>query len=525
MIFASTYNIQPERSLAALALTRGESAGVINDSNADTSIAHSGIGKVGDELVYGPMLPPGFQTNSGPPTPADSVMDDAEGDADSMKAMDLTATQEEPDSATAAKPKLPSRPPPVPPRPQANADIGLKKLEDVAQQQDAAEILQNVFDLLSCAFKGEDTLRDGEQLDMVKKMFFSDVTTVRVTQEGNIPKTDLQDNVLVSTTGRDRSLCAVLDGEFGLTELEGSVGVKKYEYFDNAAPIQIFNVRRLQYENGQTRKDQSHIALDRTLYMDRYLKKTKSLSEEELHKLRKEQWSLQEELEHLGKRRKLLQESDFKEVDLPALLDETACVVTDLGEHQPEATYEDQQVPSDQDDTVATSDRVVVEHLTQRGDEFRPDLSDIEERMENLERQIDSVFENCRDHPYRLHAVFMHAGSHSGGHYWIYIYDFQSGIWRKYNDETVTEVSEETILKKIVQDRPPTSTGIVYVKEDDVENLTEAVHREPGKLEIGNGEHRDTEMTDAPVPNVVNMDDFTGLPILHGQEFHRDQDQ
>lgn len=520
MITAASHNIRPERSLAALALTRGESAdiSVEDNNNGNTTAPTHGLGTIGDLPVNGPMLPPGFQT-SRPPTPADSVMgEDDEGDADSMKAMDLSVDADAPNGRSSARPEPPLRPPPIPPRPQAAApaaDIGLKKLEDVAQQQDAAEILNNVFDLLSCAFKGEATIRDGEQQDFIKRLFFSDVTTVRKTKDKDVPKTDLQDNILVSTKGRDRALCAALDDEFGLTELED--GVTKYEYFEEAAPIQIINVRRLQFENGQPRKDESHLALDKIMYLDRYLKKTNSLSEDQLQDLRNQQWQLQSELRSLEARKKLLKETDFKDVDLPGVLDETACLVKNLHEELPDlqSQPQPQQNESETANTSVNPQEEMSGHLTQRADELRPELADIHARMDKLERQIDAVFENCKDHPYRLHAIFMHAGSHRGGHYWIYIYDFQNNIWRKYNDETVTEESEEMILKRIQQDRPPTSTGIVYVR-NDVTDYTEAVCRQP---EAGSkqDQHGDVEMTDSR--SVVNMEiDYNNLPVIEGVE-------
>jgi len=507
MIREPDYFVRPERSLAALALTRTESINDLANHGTQDDGSVSRLGKIGDLPISGPMLPPDLE-NAGLPTPADSVMGDydADGDTDSMKAMDRTETLEDLNETSTVKPEPPSRPPPVPPRPQSATDIGLKQLEDVAQQQDAAEILNNVFDLLSCAFEGDaPTLRDGEQSDFVKRLFFSDVTTVRKTIDKDIPKTDLQDNILVSTKDRDRTLCAALDDEFGLTELDD--GITKYEYFEEAAPIQIINVRRLQFENGQPRKDESHLFLDKVMYMDRYLKATKSLSEEQLQELRNQQWGLQSELRCLEARRKLLNETDFKDVDLPDALDEAASLIDSLHEHAPDLNISFDQVEAEE----------VSCHLKQRADELRPEVAELHDRMNRLESQIDSVFENCKDHPYRLHAIFMHAGSSRGGHYWIYIYDSQNNIWRKYNDESVTEVSEENILKKLEQDRPPTSTGIVYVREDMVNEYTEAVHRIPDQV---NGSP-DADMRDADgaaEDDIVSMDDIARFGVIDGVE-------
>lgn len=47
--------------------------------------------------------------------------------------------------------------------------------------------------------------------------------------------------------------------------------------------------------------------------------------------------------------------------------------------------------------------------------------------------------------PYRLHAVLVHEGQASAGHYWAYIYNQPRQIWLKYNDISVTESSWEEL--------------------------------------------------------------------------------
>lgn len=43
---------------------------------------------------------------------------------------------------------------------------------------------------------------------------------------------------------------------------------------------------------------------------------------------------------------------------------------------------------------------------------------------------------------YELFAIMIHSGSASGGHYYVYIKDFENGEWFWFNDCTVTPVSE-----------------------------------------------------------------------------------
>ncbi|PVI06943.1 cysteine proteinase [Periconia macrospinosa] len=511
MITSPTTSIRPDRTLAALALTRSDGLAEASTENAP---------EIANDAFIGPLLPPQetLVTGSRPPTPADSVMGnngDAKSDTDSMKAMDLTASADAPNGTAETIPEPPSRPPPIPPRPQVSADTNFRKVEEVARQQDAAESINNVFDLLSCAFQGDGTLRDEEQDDWIKKYFFADVTTVRSKDGKETLKTDLQDTVAVTPKDRDQTLCAALDDEFGWSEAEP--GVYKYEFFERLPPIQIFNARRLQFDPvaKRTVKNESHLSLDKTLYMDRYMKSTKSLSQDQLQDLRKQQWKLQDELRILDEKRKTLKETDFesagKSIDLPNVLDETASFAEAVAEEN-----------DGSEDTAQDSNKLPVE-LRERAKKIRTIIEKIENRVTALEEEIDQVFANCKDHPYRLHAIFMHAGSASGGHYWIYIYDSQKQIWRKYNDETVSEESEQEILGKIERTNPPTSTGIVYVRQDVVEELTEAVHRKVEHATSMNG-HTDVEMKDEnsgwdTQTSVIRMDDeYPDLRVINGVE-------
>lgn len=49
--------------------------------------------------------------------------------------------------------------------------------------------------------------------------------------------------------------------------------------------------------------------------------------------------------------------------------------------------------------------------------------------------------------PYRLHAVLVHEGQASAGHYWAYIYDHANQRWMKYNDVIVSESSWEELVR------------------------------------------------------------------------------
>ena len=66
----------------------------------------------------------------------------------------------------------------------------------------------------------------------------------------------------------------------------------------------------------------------------------------------------------------------------------------------------------------------------------------------------------------------------NSGHYWIYIRDFKRSIWRKYNDEYVLVAKEEDIYDTQPTNRPATPYFLVYIKDDQKDELVDAVYRD-----------------------------------------------
>ncbi|KAB2102675.1 hypothetical protein AG0111_0g9387 [Alternaria gaisen] len=60
--------------------------------------------------------------------------------------------------------------PAMKPAVQSSTKIG--RIEESARQQDAAEVMANIFDLISCAITGDGILREGEQGDAIKAILW-----------------------------------------------------------------------------------------------------------------------------------------------------------------------------------------------------------------------------------------------------------------------------------------------------------------------------------------------------------------
>ena len=130
----------------------------------------------------------------------------------------------------------------------------------------------------------------------------------------------------------------------------------------------------------------------------------------------------------------------------------------------------------------------------------------LESQIKDLRTNISSQFNDLRSIPYRLASVFIHVGSHNTGHYWIYIYDFAAKIWRKYNDEKITEVRDtKEIFEAPGTTRPPTPYYLVYVKDESRVQLVDPVCRDvidPPPEEVQDMVMED--YTDTNMPNVTS---------------------
>ena len=111
-------------------------------------------------------------------------------------------------------------------------------------------------------------------------------------------------------------------------------------------------------------------------------------------------------------------------------------------------------------------------------------LERIDAEINDLKGLLGPQFESAKRVKYRLAVVFFHRGNTSGGHYWVCIHDFTNDIWRTYNDETVSEVPKSD-LKQIFEAQgftQGTPTYMVYVRDDEKEELVQPLCREPEEV-------------------------------------------
>uniref|UniRef100_A0A8C6MDT0 Ubiquitin carboxyl-terminal hydrolase n=1 Tax=Nothobranchius furzeri TaxID=105023 RepID=A0A8C6MDT0_NOTFU len=79
--------------------------------------------------------------------------------------------------------------------------------------------------------------------------------------------------------------------------------------------------------------------------------------------------------------------------------------------------------------------------------EVEHDINELKASIDKLNQMLEGIYSDnslCQV-PYRLHAVLVHEGQASAGHYWAYIYDHANQRWMKYNDVSITESSWEEL--------------------------------------------------------------------------------
>ncbi|KAI9888630.1 MAG: ubiquitin-specific protease ubp2 [Vezdaea aestivalis] len=435
----------------------------------------------------------------------------------------------------------PERPPPVPPRPVVAAGFQRDLSEDeLSRQQDVAEVFGNVLLQLECAIKPDELDKSGEQLDFVKDLFYGKTKNV-ITDKSQKKRENVEwfSDIKINAAAGPSDIYSALDGAFDEQQvLVDETALPQYTSICELPKVLQIFVQRSHWDQERKvqYKDESHIAMGEVIYLDRYLDSSVTNVPTQLMKQRREAWRCKKALAGLQRRKQKLEKTEvgltdfilqyYNAQDGRRFLRANRARLKQLNITLPDALdgtrrflkkYESLDMDVEHDMVIVQSG---VEHaLAQAAELSRHELQGMEpllnstmlctknspkainKTIDRTTTRLNSLFDAFTKFPYRLHAVFMHRGSSSFGHYWLHMHDFRSGIWRKYNDATVTEVSRVEVF-----DPPdPSQSGpkatpyfLVYVRDDMREELAQPVCRE-------------IKMTIPPPP--------AGPPPVHRQTF------
>lgn len=198
----------------------------------------------------------------------------------------------------------PSRPPPFPPRPQTE-DQKQAIVEEVqlGAQQDVTEVISNVLFQLECAIKADEFDPSGEQIDLVKQLFFGKQKSHTSNLHG-VLRTQEQffSNLIVDVASGPKDIYEALDGAFDEQEVEVEGSLRpQYTTITRIPPVLKIMVQRVQYDQKKATafKSINHLGLKETIYMDRYM----DSEDDDLVQRRKESWEWKRQLRELEARR------------------------------------------------------------------------------------------------------------------------------------------------------------------------------------------------------------------------------
>lgn len=367
----------------------------------------------------------------------------------------------------------PDKPPPIPPRNKPGLVIQTNETKDLiaddelwkfGSQQDVTEVIGNVMFRLQCAIKPtsiEETT--GEQIDNVRDTFFG-ANAVYLQKARKLErKVEPWANLIVfPPVSGSRDIYEALDVVFDeqIVEIDNTY-IPQHASISKLPPILQIQIQRTAYDPvKQTAwKNRNPVTFPETIYLDRYMDSEEPDSA--LMQRRREIWNWKAELKSLENRKAALSNAE-----LPLTVPEALVATKDFIRSLQEEEIEGVEVESSLND-----------NLEERIAEVNRELAYIESEMAQLKQKLNEQFTSMRRYEYKLQTVFIHRGEAGGGHYWIYIYDFENDVWREYNDEYVTVVRDR---RRIFEHQPSGGTPyyLAYVRNEDKNELVNAVCRE-----------------------------------------------
>ncbi|KGO65772.1 Peptidase C19, ubiquitin carboxyl-terminal hydrolase 2 [Penicillium italicum] len=514
MITSSQISVTPGQELARLTLISPSNEAAIRRRSTITANRSEMLGDIEGVPVLGPLGPPQPllggrmepvpSSNQAAPVPirtstdsdhgsdatlvSDDSMNDAPGLFSEDKENNPSDLDQLSDQAEAGSPQdmnidlddivSANVPPPVPPRnvPQVDREKQLKEEVEIGAQQDVTEVINNVLFQSQCAIKPRGIGSDGEQLDQIKDLFYGQTRSYISTEKATRSKDERWCDIKVDVAHGSRNIYDAIDGAFDIQKISVDNSVaEQFASISQLPPVLQIQVQRVQFDPVKkcSFKSTNHLGLLETIYMDRYM----DTKNPDVVDRRNQCWEWKASLKRLEARREeLLRTKEGAGVDMATLFRKVKTALLDVNSIENDAET-GAEVGSDSKNAVAGTE--LLDELESLSHKAETELQAVDQEIKDTQTMISSQFADFNNLPYRLYAVFVHHGSVSFGHYYIYIFDFDKKIWRKYNDEYVTEVQNvDEIFKNDSTSNPPTPYFLVYVNDGMKDRLANPVCRE-----------------------------------------------
>jgi len=287
-------------------------------------------------------------------------------------------------------------------------------------------------------------------------------------------------NLGVFVESEPQDMYAALDEALGESEIEGPPKRFEYRTISVMPHVLQLSIQRIRWNGLSQEKIGYQLPLEERIYLDRYM------ADERMLKKRRVAWDLSSQRRQLKARQRMLTSNDLN-MDYSSVLENTSEYLRNINEHS-----EDLEVDQASQDVLTGLDNIARD--------VQSEISDIEQKVKKIDAKLSDIFDNRGTLSYRLHAVFIHVGDRAtAGHWYVYIHDPSTNIWRQYNDERVTIVTDINLILRpsVGQNRNATSAVVIYVRESEQDKLIQTVCRSPISVEIVS--------EDVPAPEPVEI--------------------
>lgn len=337
---------------------------------------------------------------------------------------------------------------------------------EVGRQQDVTECIENVTFQIETGLEPERLEDDGELYDLIKRLFSGKTKqTITPLDESKNQKArssfERFFSLIINVGDHPKDIYDALDNYFNedvVTLEEGEV--KKSQTISELPEILQFHIQRVLFDRERLvpYKSLEVIPFGENIYLDRYLE-----TEDEEIKAKR-----QEVFEWKSQRRDLYSEKEaILRVDPETKLSIVDALKATLKYLETKVT------PNDEFDISQDT----VEVIRQQIEQLKSRLQKVNSKIKELEDKISSQFSSYQNVGYSLFAIFIHRGEASYGHYWVYIKDPHKNVYRKYNDDNVTEVPASEVLN-FTETNTATPYYVVYVKDNLEKDYIEPLKRE-----------------------------------------------
>jgi ubiquitin carboxyl-terminal hydrolase 25/28 len=364
-----------------------------------------------------------------------------------------------------------------------------QKRSSGTDQQDVEEVMGSILNRLQAAIRPSSVDEStGIQLEKIMETFF--VTTINYTKK-------FDDTVYQKEISFDRSItafpapqgtCSLYDAlgrNFDQQIIEESK-LSRYTSIQTLPPVLHVLIQRSQ---SMGNKNGNPVEIPETLYLDRYMD---APHDSQTFQDRVKGWANASRISDIQAHRTAVEgtvptgpliesfepEEQANESVTTGAEDSTMAESADgLEENWDfDGTVDDDYLLINRPASKATSTvnippkpQNIIETEAAIGERMRTELR---EREEALER----YYSGLKNNPYRLHAVICHRGQLMSGHYWVWIYDFEQDVWRKYNDSSV-EVKRSTAEVLAILSTSGEPYFLCYVRDEDKEKFVDVPRR------------------------------------------------